>query len=553
MSDNSALRSRLFRHLDGLATAHVAITLLQREILEEIVSSDRITLEQLCQKSGANDGYLNIALRTLASQGLLEFATDNHSDEVEYRANELTGVLISQASHYQPVVEFGRRFADCGLDIYSDSLQEEFAALLERLGKGWIDAPANDPVTEEFQQRIRNHVEGCLLAPVLVRLGMDGVFTDAVTQNGLDPDGLPYGKSLRTILDTLVGLGWAEPDGSAYRFTETGRFFTSRASAYGVIVSYLPTFSRLDDMIFGDPNTLKDHSPDTDEEHVDRTMNIWGSGGAHANYFRVVDDIVRELFDRPIEEQPEGILDMGCGNGAFLGHLYRLVTENTRRGQMLDTHPLKLIGVDYNRAALDVTSKNLSDWGVPADVIWGDIGQPDRLAADLLADQGLQLGDLLNVRTFLDHNRIWEPPPPKHYRRASSSTGAFAHRGNRVSNNELEVNLYHHLKDWSPYVQRFGLLIIELHTIPPDLAAKNLGFHAATAYDAAHGFSDQYIVEIDVLHRIAKDAGLVSDPDLFRRFPDKDTATVSISLLRGVTSASEKREPRARNTAATFA
>lgn len=544
MPDKSQLRSRLFRHLDGLATAHVAVTLQNRDVLGKLVSARRATLEELCDLFGANDGYLNIALRTLASQGMLEFATDNHSDEVEYRANELTAALLSQIEHYEPVVAFGRRFADCDLDIFNEALADEFSALLERLASGWFTEPADDPATRELQQRMISHAEGCLLAPVLVRLGMDRVLTEQVDQTGLDPGSLPYAGPLRTVLDALVKLGWAEFVNGSYRFTETGRFFTRRASAYGVIVSYLPTFSRLDEMIFGDPNTLKDHSPDTDEEHVDRTMNIWGSGGAHANYFRVVDDIVKELFDRPIDEQPTGILDMGCGNGAFLAHLYRLVTENTLRGTMLDQHPLRLIGVDYNQEALDVTRQNLAEWEVPAEVIWGDIGQPDRLASDLLADHDLKLGDLLNVRTFLDHNRIWEVPPPKHYRRASSSSGAFAHRGVRVSNNELEVNLYHHLKNWSPYVQRFGLLIIELHTIPPQLAAANLGSHAATAYDAAHGFSDQYIVEIDVLHRIAKDAGLASDPGLFRRFPDRDTATVSISLLRGLEQTSTAAKDR---------
>ena len=90
-----------------------------------------------------------------------------------------------------------------------------------------------------------------------------------------------------------------------------------------------------------------------------------------------------------------------------------------------------------------------------------------------------------------------------------------------------------HLQKWSPYVKKFGLLLIELHTINPDLTAANLGKTAATAYDATHGFSDQYIVEIEVLHKIAAEAGLLPDSKVFRRFPDSDIATVSINLLKG--------------------
>ena len=96
----------------------------------------------------------------------------------------------------------------------------------------------------------------------------------------------------------------------------------------------------------------------------------------------------------------------------------------------------------------------------------------------------------------------------------------------------MEQNLAEHLSRWAPYLTRFGLLVIELHTIPPALAASNIGKTAATAYDATHGFSDQYIVEIPVFHKIAKAAGLTLDPDHFSKFPNSDLATVSINLFR---------------------
>jgi len=55
---------------------------------------------------------------------------------------------------------------------------------------------------------------------------------------------------------------------------------------------------------------------------------------------------------------------------------------------------------------------------------------------------------------------------------------------------------------------------------------------AATAYDATHGFSDQYILEVDVFHRICRESGLEPDTKLFKKFPDSELATVSINLLR---------------------
>jgi hypothetical protein len=137
------------------------------------------------------------------------------------------------------------------------------------------------------------------------------------------------------------------------------------------------------------------------------------------------------------------------------------------------------------------------------------------------------------VRTFLDHNRIWEMPKQITNDRISLSTGAFAHRGMRINNNLVEDNLLEHFNKWSPYVRKFGLLIIELHTIAPHLTASNIGKTAATAYDATHGFSDQFIVEIEVLQKIAAEAGLFPDPNYFKKFPDSEIATVSVNLLKG--------------------
>ena len=139
----------------------------------------------------------------------------------------------------------------------------------------------------------------------------------------------------------------------------------------------------------------------------------------------------------------------------------------------------------------------------------------------------------MSVRTFLDHNRIWEEPIHKNVDRTSESTGAFAHRGERIDNNSVEDNLLLHFKKWTPYVEKFGLLLIELHTVDPALVAQNLGNTAVTAYDATHGFSDQYIVEVDVFHKVAAEAGLHLDKDHFYKFPNSDLASVTINLLRG--------------------
>lgn len=283
--------------------------------------------------------------------------------------------------------------------------------------------------------------------------------------------------------------------------------------------------------MFGNALIFKSSIPTSHEIHVDREMNVWGSGGAHSAYFKKIDEIIISLFNKPIEEQPKGILDMGCGNGAFLIHLFEVIEQRTKRGTMLEEYPLFLVGVDYNRAALKVTRANLVKADIWAKVIWGDIGDPHQLEQDIQASYDIDLCDLLNVRTFLDHNRPWETPKNTASNNVSTSTGAFASKGKRLANIDVEQNLKEHFQNWKPYINKFGLLLIELHTIDPNITARNIGKTAATAYDATHGFSDQYILELEVFKRVISEIGLATDPAHAAKFPDNELATVSINYL----------------------
>ena len=58
----------------------------------------------------------------------------------------------------------------------------------------------------------------------------------------------------------------------------------------------------------------------------------------------------------------------------------------------------------------------------------------------------------------------------------------------------FKLSLIEHFLKWKPYINKFGLIILELHTINPDVCSKNIGNTVATAYDATHGYSNQYII-----------------------------------------------------------
>ena len=158
-----------------------------------------------------------------------------------------------------------------------------------------------------------------------------------------------------------------------------------------------------------------------------------------------------------------------------------------------------------------------------------------RSAACICEQLDLDIHDLLHVRSFLDHNRPYiRPANGVKGNRTGRSTGAFAHLGEEIPPDELEENLVRHLRRWAPYIGRFGLLILELHTLPPELTAANLDKTPAVAYDGTHGFSDQYLIELPIFLDCAREAGLQADPRYQAKFPPSDLATVSLNFFTSV-------------------
>lgn len=532
--EKNEYREQLFRHLDGITVAPVAYFLKEKGVLDYLLKKERCKLSEITSQFQANEGYLNVGLRMLASQGWLNYAVDTAKNTVTVSKNNKSEVAFKEAALYKDVVDFLK----ISEEFHPRSLDKEQFSILNRIFNKYMKkeyAPSSKDIKElQIQEQIARHIEGVLVGPITVFLGMDGMFHKYFMEASFSAEEFHEDpESFSKILDFLHYLGWFTKNNEHYKFTKKGFFFARRSSAYGVTVSYIPTFRRVDELMFGNANILRSSIPNSVEIHVDREMNVWGSGGAHSAYFKKIDEIIIALFNKPIEEQPKGILDMGCGNGTFLIHLFEVIEQRTKRGPLLEEYPLFLVGVDFNRAALKVTRANLVKADIWAKVIWGDIGDPKQLQKDIKTNYGIDLVDLLNVRTFLDHNRPWSQPVTIDTSRISHSNGAFACCGKRLNNSVVEQNLKEHFNKWVPYIKKFGLLLIELHTIDPAITANNIGLTAATAYDATHGFSDQFIVELEVFQKVIKELGIKIDKKHFSKFPNNELATVSINYLKG--------------------
>jgi hypothetical protein len=530
--EKAAVRMVVFQHLAGIVLAPVIKALADRGVFAMLGDAPAgMALGEIVERARANRGYLRVALRLLVSCGWM-----TQTNEVRYALTQEGKIAVWLAPLYGEVVSFIPKalFLDDFLFGNSDrAVLPHLQDLVRRARERWGIYTEGETTAAKVHRQAVRYLDGMLFGPVMVALSREGIFRRLESApDGLDLKDLPGNpRSLASALELLALQGWIAREQNRLRLTPEGLYAALIATSYGVTVSYLPLFNMLGTFLFGNAKI-----PRIDESGgelmVNRGMNVWGSGGAHNTYFKKSDEILVELFNRPLDQQPQGICDMGCGDGSLLEHVYNIVKAETIRGRSLDTHPFVLIGADVSKVARRITKQRLRRAGVPDFyVIRGDINRPAFLASEL-EELGLDIHNLLHVRSFLDHNRPYFPPA--NYiggSRSPQSTGAFAYLGEEIPADELEENLVRHLRRWAPYVGRFGLLVMELHTLPPEVTATNLDRTLAVAYDATHGFSDQYLVELDVFLACAREAGLVADERFLAKFPPSDLATVSVNFF----------------------
>ena len=527
------LRSQLFQHLDGIAICSTISVLFKSKVFEYILKNHIFSIKDLIVKFKANSGYFNIAFRLLASQGWIINSGTNTKDDIEYKLTSKGKKIIGYAKYYHLFSKSIPLFNKIKYNIFENKQNIEYEhiqTLIEELNSLSNTKTENDYVKSE----VLLHLEGLLVGPVLVATGMCNYFNDLITsKNDLDIKRLSNeAPGFKIISDIFLYLKFFKIIDGKYYFSEKGIFFIKRSSAYGVTVSYLPTFEKIYNLLFDNPSILWNRGKDDIELHVDRTMNVWGSGGAHTLYFKKIDKIIIDVFNQPIEDQPIGIADMGCGDGTFLKHLYNVVLNKTLRGDLIKDFPLEIIGADFNKAARLASKITLQNANIKHFILAADISNPEAFAEDLKNKNNLLLENMLNVRSFLDHNRIYKFQKNKNLKNKCDSTGAFAYRGRWVPNTELKQNLIEHFESWFKYVRKYGLLILELHTIDPEKISRNLGSTATTAYDSTHGYSDQYIVEVKTMLEAALEAGLESINKHRINFPSDNLPNVSINLLK---------------------
>jgi hypothetical protein len=360
-------------HLREMVLVPVVKALCDRGVFELFSGPDVwVDLDRIVAKTRANRGYLKVALRLLVSAGWLRW-----KDGASFSLTPEGSAALRAA------------------------LQPAFiptAILLEDLLFGRSQGSVPPALSN-----------GLLVGPTMVALARRGIL-ERLQQGPVDLASIEGNQAcLSAIFELLAGEGWVTREGNSITLTPAGMHAASFAYTYGITVSWLPMFSVVSTLMFGNPRI-----PRTDDNGVEllvnRAMNVWAAAGAHKEHFSKGDEILIEIFNRPIELQPAGVCDMGCGDGSFLEHVWNVIRERTARGKVLDEFPLLIVGADFNKVSRRVTKQNFKKAQIPhSHVINGDINRPALLAGDL-EELGVDIHDLLHIRAFIDHNRSWLQP-----------------------------------------------------------------------------------------------------------------------------------------------
>ena len=322
-TNKKKLRSYIFYHLDGIAIIPTVLALGKKKILNEF-KDEKISLSLLSKKYNANEGYLNIALRLLCCQGwLTQFFEDN---DIFFQKNNSVD-LIEIFNIYKQIELFFENDFDYDIILeFKENKITEDEVQLQKMIDDYLNNRKDLIKLNDESINLVNHIDGVILGPILVNLSRRNYL------NLNSYDNFNINNRWKQILKKLfIYLNIIKIENNSV--TELGKFLFKRASAYGVTVSYLPTFRKLNELIFDNPFILWEKEENSAEIHVDRKMNVWGSGGAHKLYFKKVDEIIINLFNLPIEQQPKGFIDIGCGDGSLIEHIFDLIYYKTERGK----------------------------------------------------------------------------------------------------------------------------------------------------------------------------------------------------------------------------
>jgi len=481
-----AIRSEVFHHINGIMIGPTMNTLWKRGVMGLFFKEKNtlkyqqselqpVSLSQMASKEfveGEPEHHMgNIlgAMRTLALQGWFKMEGRDENTVFHLTEQGRRAVVLTQQGVFETSIEELRYLKNLHQHMRAPPEDgyalKSYQLMIERSKRNWILPKPNqnsDSVLARVLKQIHKHLDGVLMSPTIVALAMplykevdievlrlvDGEVVKATQKeirpvgksvfqefdpetytldlNSLDPEKYNI-DFLRLAFNLLHSQGLVVFESKdIVRLTAKGRTVAippredkgELAVAYGVTNSYLKAYERLPELLFINPeifNFWKD-------EHIDRVMDIWGSGGSHKAYLPAIYKVLKQKFDSPLDQQPVGTSDMGSGSGDMSKEMVRYILKHTKRGGELQNYLLTVIAADYSPKSQGLSRATLNTAfsateNVEQHVLFGDITNPDQFAEDI-DDLDLyythptsgkrtkvRAEDLMHITNFIPHER----------------------------------------------------------------------------------------------------------------------------------------------------
>jgi hypothetical protein len=296
----------------GFVAIPVIFACKRRGFFDLLAREKALFCEQMSEQLKANSGHFQVALRMLES---LHWLSRNEQEKYS---------LTPEAANYKAIPEDVLQLYLLPIESYLQGTQPGL------LGK-WIECSCqrwniDNPLIADF-------LDGILVIPLLLALHKYNLFEE--------PERKPLFSSLsspiqKDLIELFTNLGWIELKAGHLTFTQAGQFIKERALNTAVVASYTPMLSRMDDVLFGDFLAVFQKDDLGQESHIDRTLNVIGSGFQHQKYFTDLEESILSIFNRlPLEDQPKYIADMGCGDGTLLKRVWETIRFKSARGKAI--------------------------------------------------------------------------------------------------------------------------------------------------------------------------------------------------------------------------
>jgi SAM-dependent methyltransferase len=190
--------------------------------------------------------------------------------------------------------------------------------------------------TTDTRATIVHLMRGRFVTPVLAKLGANGVLDRLMAASIAVHDYPQFNPQvLRSLIEYLAALDLVETTGAGkWQASRLGRKVFQRWGAFCILNSYEDYFSQLDELL--ESTNKPTHIT------VDRVQNTVGSGQLHARKF------FPAALDMLAGPPPDVLVDIGCGDGTFLG-------------AALDRYPhAKVVAVDLSGEAVDLARSRLA-------------------------------------------------------------------------------------------------------------------------------------------------------------------------------------------------